>query len=289
MFGYIRPVQPELRVRELDLYRACYCGLCHTMGDRYGIASRFLLNYDFVFLAMLLWTGDMGTDICKKRCIGCPHKKKAFCKNTPALEKCAGMSVILYWWKIQDSIADEGFLKSGAYKILGFMLKRAYKKASADFPEYDAVVRDSITKLSALEKAKCASVDETADCFAVILKAAAAAEDDPRRRRVLEQVLYHTGRWIYIVDACDDFAEDISSGAYNPVAERFGLHESPLPEDIKNQLKITLMSSRNQAGNSFELLEETAWSDIIRNIIFLGMPGVAEAVLTGIWKKKNRK
>ena len=156
------------------------------------------------------------------------------------------MSVILYWWKIQDSIADEGFLKSGAYKILGFMLKRAYKKASADFPEYDAVVRDSITKLSALEKAKCASVDETADCFAVILKAAAAAEDDPRRRRVLEQVLYHTGRWIYIVDACDDFAEDISSGAYNPVAERFGLHESPLPEDIKNQLKITLMSSRNQ-------------------------------------------
>ena len=117
MFGYIRPVQPELRVRELDLYKACYCGLCHTMGGKYGLASRFLLNYDFVFLAMLLWTGEMGTDTCKKRCIGCPHKKKVFCKNTPALEKCAGMSIILYWWKIQDSVADEGFFKAGAYRF----------------------------------------------------------------------------------------------------------------------------------------------------------------------------
>ena len=290
MFGYIRPVQPELRVRELDLYKACYCGLCHTMGGKYGLASRFLLNYDFVFLAMLLWTGEMGTDTCKKRCIGCPHKKKVFCKNTPALEKCAGMSIILYWWKIQDSVADEGFFKAGTYRFLGLLLKRAYKRAAADFPEYDAVVKASVSRLSALEAEKCGSIDETADCFAVILREAASAEEDIRRRRILQQVLYHTGRWIYIADACDDFAEDIASGSYNPVSERFNLHESPaIPEDIKKQLNITLMSSRNQAGNSFELLEETAWSDIIRNIIFLGMPGVAEAVLGGMWKKKKRK
>ncbi|MEG2174051.1 MAG: DUF5685 family protein, partial [Oscillospiraceae bacterium] len=28
MFGYIRPWEPELKVSELDTYKAIYCGVC---------------------------------------------------------------------------------------------------------------------------------------------------------------------------------------------------------------------------------------------------------------------
>ena len=32
MFGYIRPVERELRIRESEYYRALYCGICTAMG-----------------------------------------------------------------------------------------------------------------------------------------------------------------------------------------------------------------------------------------------------------------
>ncbi|MEI3141456.1 MAG: DUF5685 family protein [Lawsonibacter sp.] len=38
----------------------------------------------------------------------------------------------------------------------------------------------------------------------------------------MEQLLYHLGRWIYLIDARDDLAEDLADGRYNPVAARFG-------------------------------------------------------------------
>ena len=36
MFGFIRPVKPELRVKEADRFQQVYCGLCHAIRARYG-------------------------------------------------------------------------------------------------------------------------------------------------------------------------------------------------------------------------------------------------------------
>ena len=43
------------------------------------------------------------------------------------------------------------------------------------------------------------------------------------RQRILEQILYHLGRWVYLIDAADDLKKDAESGNYNPVALRYGL------------------------------------------------------------------
>ena len=53
MFGYVRPYTPELLVKDNELYRATYCGLCRTMGKTTGKLSKLALSYDFVFLALL--------------------------------------------------------------------------------------------------------------------------------------------------------------------------------------------------------------------------------------------
>ena len=55
MFGYVRPVRPELKCRDFDLYRATYCGLCRCLRRRFGLIAPMLLNFDFTFLALLLW------------------------------------------------------------------------------------------------------------------------------------------------------------------------------------------------------------------------------------------
>ena len=58
MFGYVRPAADHLTAEQQARFEAAYCGLCHTLGKRYGMAGRMILNYDLTFLAMLLseWT-----------------------------------------------------------------------------------------------------------------------------------------------------------------------------------------------------------------------------------------
>lgn len=74
MFGYIRPVESELLVKEYEFYRAVYCSLCKTGGRRVSRFSRFFLNYDFVFLALVrlaLTREQVGTEKAF-----CPYRRK---------------------------------------------------------------------------------------------------------------------------------------------------------------------------------------------------------------------
>ena len=50
MFGYVHISPERLNGEEKERYQACYCGLCHTLGERYGAFARMILNYDLVFL-----------------------------------------------------------------------------------------------------------------------------------------------------------------------------------------------------------------------------------------------
>jgi len=284
MFGYVRPLRTELRVREFDEFKAVYCALCHTLGKKYGAASRFILNYDFTFLAMLLWTDEGCITFERKRCIVSPLRKKCICCQARPLEECAGYSVILAWWKMRDSIADDGFFRSLPARLASMFLKGAYKKARREFSDFDETVSLRIKELSELEKGGCSSLDMAADKFAQMLRAAYPPRRDKLSDRALGELLYHLGRWIYIVDAYADLEEDASAERYNAVAARFTLRGGKAPEDVRESIRLTLSASLGQVSAAFELMPETRWSEILRNIIYLGMPAVAELVLDGRFK-----
>ena len=57
MFGYVRPADGHLTAEDKSRFQAAYCGLCRSLGRRYGLAARMILNYDLAFLAMLLSQG----------------------------------------------------------------------------------------------------------------------------------------------------------------------------------------------------------------------------------------
>ena len=325
MFGYIRPLQGELKVFELERFKACYCGLCHSLGKNYGVAARFILNYELVFLSMLLWERDDPIVIKRKPCIAGSCRSKRFCAANTALDTCAGYSVILTWWKLKDNSSDESFLKSIPYRLASLMLFRAYKKASKEFPDFDGKVRAELAALveyesepepkhesepgsepqSALkpesesgseskiepepESGGGKSLDEAADKFATILTAAAAASMPDNKRRPMREVLYHTGRWIYILDAYDDYKDDAKAGRFNPIASRFATNGGGLPDEIIQRLEATLTHSNNLVCSAFELLPENAWTQIVSNIVYLGMPYIRTQVLDGVKLVKRRK
>lgn len=286
MFGYIRPCREELKVRELEDYQAVYCGLCQVMGKRCGFTARMLLNYDFTFLAMLLSQPESRPSTCMCRC---PAKlflrKKCSCVSSPWLEAAADESVILSYWKVRDSIEDGGFWERLGARILSLLLRRGYRRAAVARPEFEREVRFQLEKLHQLEEERTPSLDRTADTFARILQAAAPKTGDETENRALEQLLYHVGRWIYLVDAWDDLQEDVAAGRYNPIHARFGGRE----EEERDYLRTTLLHSRNLALSAFALLKRGCWEPVLGNILCVGMPMVEELVFRGCWKQMKRQ
>jgi len=282
-------MQGELKVRELERFKACYCGLCHALGAKYGTASRFILNYELVFLAMLLWGENEATEIKRRRCIASPCKKRRYCTRNAALDACAGYSVILTWWKLRDTVADEPFIRALPHRAAALILSGAYKKAAREFSEFDERVRKELTDLHDYESSGEESLDGAADKFAHVLCAAVSSGEPAKKSRPMLQLLYHLGRWIYIIDACDDYRGDAKAGRYNPAAKLYPPDCGGLPGGSAERLKTTLSHSNNMICSAFELLPENPWSRTVENIIYMGMPDVCDRVLEGKWKQQKKE
>ena len=54
MFGYITVNKDELKIKDYRRYRAFYCGVCHSLGEYYGLSGRMTLTYDMTFMAIVL-------------------------------------------------------------------------------------------------------------------------------------------------------------------------------------------------------------------------------------------
>ena len=131
-------------------------------------------------------------------------------------------------------------------------------------------------------------MDRAADTFAALLASAAAEVDEPIRRRVLEQLLYHLGRWVYLVDAADDLGRDLSSGSYNPVALRFGMESAVWRPEDRREFAATLDHSIHMMATAFELWDFGVWRPILENTIYTGLFQVGRAVLDGTFRAVRR-
>lgn len=285
MFGYVRARWDTLPEDAAKNYKAVYCGLCRTMGKKYGQFSRLFLNYDFTLLAMLLM--EPGETFCSA-CHACPRHPlhgRPTCMGGQWLDTAAGESVILTYWKLRDTVADEGFFRGLGARLLSAFLKPAYRKAQKAYPDFDAQVVSLLEELRKLEMEGCPSIDRTADCFARLLRAAAPVTGESGRDRAMAGFLYHLGRWIYLIDAVDDLPDDQRRGRYNPVLARFG----SWTEEEKAYLRKVMDHSLSLLGAAFELLPPNGCTSAVENIVYSGLPAVEELVFSGAWREAQKK
>ena len=288
MFGYVRPAPDRLSKEEQERFGAAYCGLCHTLQRRYGLAARMILNYDLAFLAILL--DETGTcESCNRRCFIHPIRKRPCSRPAAALDRAADYSVILTWWQLRDGVADHGFWGGLKYRIASLFLRKAYRKARTAQPEFDENTQKHLRELAGLEQEHCASIDRPADTFARLLAGACDGIADPVRRRVLQQMLYHLGRWIYLTDAADDLEKDLKRGSYNPLALRFPVEAGKLTQESQHELAVTLDQSVEMMAAAFELQDFGDWTGIIRSVVYEGLYSVGRAVLEGTFHQKPKR
>lgn len=283
MFGFIRPFKPELRVREVERFQAVYCGLCHELKRRYGRLQTYFLSYDMAFFSLVIdavCEKDFGTQRC--RCDASPFRKKNVCCSSPSLAYAADISVLLTYHKIADSIADEHGMKRLVARILHRLLRRDYQKASQSLPALNQTMCDCLSELRVIEQAQTASLDRPADTFARLLAAAVPDSYPSDIKRVLSQMFYHVGRWVYLLDACTDLEEDFQNGSYNPVKLRYSL-QTPSLAPIRQPLECTLERSLLDIHTACQLLTLYRDQGLIENIIDLGLPIITRQVLDGTY------
>jgi hypothetical protein len=288
MFGYVRPLKGELKVREYEMYQAAYCGLCAAMKRRYGGISTLLLNYDLTFLAVLLLSLSAHPGYVDKRCAASPFKRKRMCAPCAALEQCAGFAVILGCEKLRDDLRDRGFFKSFPSRLALLLLHGAEKRAGRDFPEFRRDVKNSLSRLEELERERSPVLDAAADTFATILSSAGKSVGGEAGEH-LTKMLYHVGRWVYIADARDDLAKDARSGSYNAVALRFNVVNAQPSEEAEEYLLSTMDLSSDLAADEARRLELGMYRGIVDNILTKGLPFISRKILKGEWRRKSRK
>ncbi|MBR3786623.1 MAG: hypothetical protein IKJ77_09470 [Firmicutes bacterium] len=272
MLGYVTIAKSELKIKEYDVYQGYYCGICKAIGKRCGQLPRLTLSYDSVFLAMVLaGLDDVPDEIEAQHCIVHPIKKKPVVLNQKAIDYAADVMVILAYHKFLDDWKDE---RSPLGLTGKTALGGAYRKLSARYPEVCRQVETALASLSALEAQKCGSLDLTANAFADVMEPLFTgylqeAGDTPKQR-ILAQTGRALGRWIYVIDALDDYAKDLEKGSYNPLVYR------------KNQLEGTgdlLYNYLAEIMNAYDLLEIKKNKAIIENIIFMGLRLRTDTVL----------
>lgn len=287
MFGYVRPPLQELPAEETERFRRAYCGLCHALGRRYGQAARMILNYDLTYLAILLSDGEEVWE--KRRCLPHPIHGREYLVSDPAWDLAADGSVILAYWQLRDGVEDRDAVHGLPCRAAAGVLRPAYRRAAERRPALDRAVREQLAQLAALEREGCPSLDRPADCFASLLASVAGEVGNPLRRRVLEQLLYHLGRWIYLVDAADDLAEDSAAGRYNPVALRYGLEGGRWTADTRREFALTLDHSIHRMAAAFELWDFGVWRPLLEATIYTGFFQIGKAVLDGTFHRERNQ
>ncbi len=278
MFGYIRPRKAEMKIKEYEYYKAVYCGLCHAE-KKLSRRLRYTLSYDMVLLA-LCRIGALGeqSSFSKKRCPAHPAKGGLAVVDSPSLAYTAQVASILVYHKLLDDIADEkGFRKLAAKMMLGGA-KRA-KNASPN-EALDTFVKEKLNELYTLEKEGGSSVYDGAERFGELLGRLFSEGDTLSQadKVCLHEIGTRVGRFIYITDAYADREEDKKKGRYNPFhADGEESASESFRRSLVNALDIELL----YAANALDLLslKDSGIDCIIRNILTMGLPDVAEKVI----------
>jgi len=270
MFGYIRPLECELKVREQAEYRAHYCGVCKAIGRRYGHVERLALSYECAFLAAFLTAIAGGNGYSRGNCgPRCYRGKRPIANPSPAVDYAADVNVLLAWYQKADDALDE---KRFSTVVSRAALRRACRKAARRHPALNEELGANMDRLHEIEKGKIASTDEPSDAFgrflsAVVLHAPNLPEAE---KQASGWMFYNLGKWVYLADAWDDREKDEKRGSYNPFLLN-GMAES----DAEFLMNITL----SETQKAFDLLSFSQPYGLIENVVRLGLQSVQRRVL----------
>lgn len=209
MFGYLAMHRQLMTWNMQRCYRNYYCGTCFGLEFNYGQVSRLLLSYDVALLGILTKCHPdplRERYACLERCETCRHMF-----HGGAWEQMAAINLLLVNEKLKDDVNDDRSWKAYVGKIL---LGRKIRKAQKQYPDMAHAIEKGYRNIYLLEKQN-SKVEEIEECFADMM------EHTMSKCRTLEEwergYIRCISKWIYYIDALDDYEEDYRKKKFNPL------------------------------------------------------------------------
>ena len=276
MFGYVRPDTPYLYIKDQTLHQALYCGLCKGIGQSCGQVARFGLSYDVAFLSAILHN-LLGQDVKieKQHCLTHCIRVKQMAEVDELTKQLGALNVELAYYKCVDDIADGD--KGGAKKLV---FQRGHRLAKKKYPKMCAIVREYMHEQANTEKASTDSIDRAADASATMLARLSDYFLGEKRNEDSYALFYNLGKWVYLIDAVDDYDKDRKKNAYNPFWLAYGKESKCLLlKDCAEDLRFIFGTIFSEIQERLEKLPMAFNRDLINNILMRGLPMQTKKVL----------
>lgn len=265
MFGYVRANLDDLTEEEKRRYHACYCGLCHALGERFGNACRMTLTYDMTFLALFLsslYEPEESTH--QMHCILHPKGLKEYV-SSEMINYAADMTIVLSYYKCLDDWQDDHNL---AAKSMASKLKKHGQAIQEMYPRQCAAIEQKLQELREMEGDPAQLPESAGSCFGQLMAELFVYREDFWQNS-LRQFGLHLGKFVYWMDAVDDYQKDQKQGTYNPLVRM-----NKRPEEIREILMMEL----GEASAVLERLPLVQDANILRNVLY-----------SGVWQSYNQK
>ena len=290
MFGYVRTDTPYLYIKDDILYKAMYCGVCKGIAEVCGHTARMGLSYDVTFLSVLLHN-VAGEDVkiershCLTHCI----RAREMANVDEMTRQIGALNTILVYYKYTDDIADGD---RGRGKRLWF--KKGFKRARKKYPEIERIVRENLAAQERAEKAKTDSVDRAADATANMIAAFSDHVLGVKATQYTHDLCYALGKWIYLIDALDDYDKDIKKGAYNPfyLAYRKESRKALLESENGDEVRFVFNAIFFDIRENLSHITFRFNRDLSDNVLLRGLPAMTNRIMSGCdcnGRKKDKK
>lgn len=283
MFGYLFPTKESLTLEQRKIFRDYYCSICLSHRYRYGLPSILFNNYDIAVFGIVLnlyndHIAECGN--CGKRI---HNKSQKF--SAKKWSDIVDYNVNLVRKKIDDDISDQKNPKTALLKLASYPIFVQCKQMNAALyslfeEEYDRYIKVE------QQKPPFSEIVNAYERFVKNTFAGLAFVKSPHL-----ELLVSLNRWIYWIDAVNDFDEDSRNSCYNP----YVIHSGQLTKlDFLRNLKEGLL-------DDYELLIggiRQAYANcgyprknriILENIIGDTIPKVTNVILSNGALEKRRK
>jgi hypothetical protein len=279
MFGYINVNGKQLSEENKKIYQSYYCGLCRSLREFCGAKGQALLNYDMTFLVVLL-TGlyEPGTEEKVFTCMVHPMKKRTVRFNEIE-QYAAQMNILLAYYNLVDDWKDD---RNYSKKTIASMFEKDYRRVRENYPRQTRAVEEYMEKLAVCEKNRETNIDLVAGLTGEMLGEIFAWRQDEWYGE-LKTLGFYLGKFIYLMDAYEDFEKDEKKDHYNP----FRYLEAESEQEYETLCRLLMTSMMSECAKSFERLPILLHAEILRNILYSGVWSKYEYIQ--LKKKKRNK
>ncbi len=287
MYGYLRIYSDELKLKQIRLYRMYYCALCTKLGEQVGIMYRFMTSYDITLFLIIFDCLAENDKISYS--LKCPMKKM---KNDIEISPIAlQYSLLACIYGIQAKLNDD-YIDETKHKFINRIINN--NKIIKNLLDTDMVLKwkENMEKYYVCEKNENVSFDDCVNAIGHVYGCIFADYIDYAHIDADKNMMYmlgkNIGKYIYIMDAYDDYFDDLKKKRFNPIFKMQNYEE--WNKDIKEIVKRVDFLLNIITNNIFDILHNIFITnndqiEVIKNVLGFGTWKKYEIVT----KKYNKK